>query len=421
MILLQESEKRSGKDNNVPSCRKMCLFAAAAAIAGWLAVPSGFAAEPLHIPAITPLTGPVAALGQDVKKGIEVAVEEINKSGGIGGRQVVVDVVDTQSKPEVVRREMERLAVLEKAPIIQGCESSAGISAAAQFGERAGVPLLNSLAAAEIFDRGYQWYFSQQVTNDDFAQAAVAFVEDITGAKGLAGTAIALLNEDSPNGAGNSERIREILAKRNVTPVASISYNRAERNFLPIIKKVAEAKPAVVIWTGYTPDVVASLGAMQQLEFYPYVVGIGGGLGDPRLPTLVDLSFLRRIHAANVDYFSTNLKRAERFVKAYQAKFGNEPSSYAASCYASLFTIKAAYEIALKHAAEPTRADIAAGLRELNIPGDQTITPARFVRFDATGRNTGAQAIVSQWQTNEDVKVPVWPRSLAVAPAIALP
>jgi len=399
-----------------------CLqYAVAAVIGSCPAASLAVAAEPLHIPAITPLTGPVAAIGQDVKKGLEVAVEEINKTGGIGGRQVVVDVVDTQSKPEVVRREMERLTSLENAPIIQGCESSAGISAAAQFGERAGVPLLNSLAAAEIFDRGYKWYFSQQVTNDDFAQAAVSFVDSIAGAKGLAGTPIALLNEDSPNGTGNSDRIRDILAKRNVTVVASVSYNRAERNFLPFIKKVAESKPAVVIWTGYTPDVVAGLTAMQQLEFFPYVVGIGGGLGDPRLPSLVDPTILEKIHAANVDYFSTDLKRAEPFVKAYRAKFGSDPSSYAASCYASLYTIKAAYEKALARSPQPTRADIAAGLRSLDIPGSQTITPARFIRFDATGRNTGAQAIVSQWQSIKDGKKLVWPPDLAVAPATKLP
>jgi hypothetical protein len=60
-------------------------------------------------------------------------------------------------------------------------------------------------------------------------------------------------------------------------------------------------------------------------------------------------------------------------------------------------------------------------LRSLNIPGDQTITPARFIRFDATGRNTGAQAIVSQWQNAQDGKKLVWPANLAVAPATKLP
>jgi branched-chain amino acid transport system substrate-binding protein len=379
------------------------------------------AADPIRVPAITPLTGPVAAIGQDVKKGIDVAVEVIKASGGFAGRPVTVEVVDTQAKPEVVRREMERLTADEHTTIIQGCEASAGMSSAAQFGEKAGVPMLNGLAAVEVFDRGYQWYFSQQVTNDDFAQAAVGFTADIAGAKGLAGTPIALLNEDSPNGAGNSERIRQILEKKGIAPVVSVSYNRAERNFLPIMTKIAEAKPAVVIWTGYTADVVAGLGALGQLEFYPYVVGIGGGLGDPKLPTLVDLGLLRKIHAANVDYFSPGLKRAAYFVAAYKAKYGVEPSSYAASCYASLFTIKAAYEAALAKTANPTRADIAAALRGLDIPGDKTITPARYIKFDATGRNTGARAVVSQWQTGADVKVPVWPADLALAPATKLP
>jgi branched-chain amino acid transport system substrate-binding protein len=369
--------------------------------------------EPIKIPAIMPLSGAVAIIGQDAKKGIEIAVQEINKNGGIGGRPLQ-ETVDTQSNPEIVRREMERLTKLENAPFIIGCESSGGMAAAAQFADQAGVPLLNALAAADLFNRGYKWYFSQQITNEDFAEAAVSFIKAISGGETATGIRVAMANEDSQNGAGNADRIAKIYAKEGRTLVGHVSYNRAERNLLPFMKKIEESKPDILIWSSYAGDVIAGLSALQQLEFYPYVVGIGGGLGDPRLPELVDPSLLTKLHASNIDYFNPDLKRATDFTQAFKRVYGIEPSSYAASCYPAVFTMKAAYEMALKRTAVPGRADLRDALRELDLPGSQTITSAKFVRFDATGRNVGARALASQWKENGKKKLPVWPDELAL-------
>ena len=75
----------------------------------------------LTIPAFTSLTGPIAILGQDAKKSIEIGVQQINEAGGIGGRKLMIDVTDTQGKPDVARREMERLVRLQNAPMLFGC------------------------------------------------------------------------------------------------------------------------------------------------------------------------------------------------------------------------------------------------------------------------------------------------------------
>ncbi len=81
------------------------------------------------------LQGPLAILGQDGRKGIEIAVQEINDAGGIGGRKLVIEFADLQGKPDVARREMERLAKPQKAPLVLGCDISAATSTAAQFAE----------------------------------------------------------------------------------------------------------------------------------------------------------------------------------------------------------------------------------------------------------------------------------------------
>lgn len=373
--------------------------------------------DPIKIPMMTSLTGPLAILGQDAKKGLDIAVEQINKDGGIAGRQLIVEITDSQGKPNVARREMERLVRLEKAPLVLGCDISASTASAVQFAEASSVPLLNSAAvSSDILHRSYHWYFTQQITNDDEADTVLAFLKTLTGSDGgVEAQKIALLYEDSPRGAGTGERVRKLLDKQGITPVAEVSYNRAERNLLPFLKRIQETRPNILVWAGYTEDIVAGIKAMQQLDFTPYVVGVGGGAGDPRLPQLIDAKFLARLKLSNVDYFNSDFTRVARLVKVYRDAYNALPSSYVGMCYAGGLTLKPVLEAALKKSPNPTGADIQAVLRELNIPGDQTAIPGESIKFDAEGRNIGARALVTQWKDEASRKVTVFPSSIATA------
>jgi len=252
--------------------------------------------NPVVVPIITPLTGSGAVLGQDIRRGVAMGVEHINKAGGIkafGGRPLQIEVVDTQGKPEVVRVEMERLAVRNNAPMILGGEISAGTGAAAQFAETYGVPFINSAAAnAELLHRGYKWYFSEQITGEDEAATWLALLKHLAEKAGGAAPKVAFLYEDSPRGAGTAKLGRKMVEGAGFNVVAEVSYNRAERNLLTHVAKVQQANPEVVMWAGYTEDVAAGLKAMQQLSFAPYILGAGGGPGDPRMPELVGAAFL---------------------------------------------------------------------------------------------------------------------------------
>jgi branched-chain amino acid transport system substrate-binding protein len=392
------------------------LFAIALAAFGACSV--GLAAEPaISIPVVTPLTGATSVIGQDSTKSLELAARHIAEDGGVGGRKLEFKLVDTQGKPEVVRREMERLARLENAPLVLGCEVSAATSAAAQFAEQFKVPLLNSASvASDILARGYRWYFSDQITGEDEAQTVTSFVEHLVKQR-AGGAKFAFLYEDSPRGAGTVEAARKLLAARGLAPVAEVSYNRADRNLLPQVKKIEQARPDIVVWAGYTEDVVAGLKAMQQIDFTPYVVGIGGGPGDPRIPELVDRAFVTKIRLSTVDYFNPDLARAKRFTDAYRQQYGAVPSSYASMCYRGAYTVRAALASALQaHGGTLDRGAIQQALRGLKIPGDATIAPFRSIEFDEHGRNTGARCLIAQWHDGATHKLTVWPEDVATRP-----
>ncbi|MCW5656847.1 MAG: ABC transporter substrate-binding protein [Burkholderiaceae bacterium] len=379
-------------------------------------------ATPISIPVVTPLSGATSVIGQDSAKGLEIAQRHIAEDGGVLGRKLELKTVDTQGKPDVMRRELERLARLENAPLILGCEISAATAAGAQFAEQFKVPFLNSAAAsADILQRGYGWYFSDQITGDDEARAVTSFVEHLSSQSAGKPLKLAFLFEDSPRGAGTIDASRKLLKDRGIAPVIEVSYNRAERNLLPQMKKVEQSGADVVVWAGYTEDVVAGLKAMQQIDFTPYVVGVGGGPGDPRIPALVDPAFIEKLRLSTIDYFNPDLPRARRFVEAYQKQFGALPSSYASMCYRGAYTVRAALTSALEATGgRLDREAVRAAMRSLKIPGDATVTPFASIEFDAQGRNIGARSLVAQWQDGGTRKVTVWPKDVAARAPLPL-
>jgi len=71
-------------------------------------------AKPYKIGTIQPLSGAGAAGGKTALVGVEMAVDRINKSGGINGRPVEIVVADDESRPDVGRRKAEKLAVEDR-------------------------------------------------------------------------------------------------------------------------------------------------------------------------------------------------------------------------------------------------------------------------------------------------------------------
>jgi len=66
-------------------------------------------AKPYKIGSLQPLSGPAAPGGKTAVVGLQMAVDRINKSGGINGRPAEIVLADDESKPDVGRRKVEKL------------------------------------------------------------------------------------------------------------------------------------------------------------------------------------------------------------------------------------------------------------------------------------------------------------------------
>jgi len=125
-----------------------------------LAVPVGFAQAPIKIGVIEPLSGPVAASGNYIRMGAEIARDWINARGGVGGRKIELVIEDNKSDPKEAASAAEKLIVRDKVPAIMGAWGSSMTLAAMPKLEEYGVPMVvETSSAASITKRGNPWIF----------------------------------------------------------------------------------------------------------------------------------------------------------------------------------------------------------------------------------------------------------------------
>ncbi|MBV9066077.1 MAG: ABC transporter substrate-binding protein, partial [Methylobacteriaceae bacterium] len=127
---------------------------AALAATAFGAVPlRGYAAEPVNIGALYPVTGSMAQIGQGCVNAAKLAVQMVNDAGGIkalGGAKLNLITSDIQSDTTVTRTETDRLINGSKVAAIHGCYASALTLIASEVAERAKVPLITGSSSDQL-------------------------------------------------------------------------------------------------------------------------------------------------------------------------------------------------------------------------------------------------------------------------------
>src|SRR5262247_4461876 len=118
------------------------------------------AQAPVRIGVIEPLSGPVAASGNYIRMGAEIARDWLNAKGGVLGRKIELIIEDNKSDPKEAASAAEKLIVRDKVPAIMGAWGSSMTLAAMPKLEEYGVPMVvETSSAASITRRGNPWIF----------------------------------------------------------------------------------------------------------------------------------------------------------------------------------------------------------------------------------------------------------------------
>jgi branched-chain amino acid transport system substrate-binding protein len=151
-------------------------------------VPMGAAAQTIKVGAVVPLTGRYAAGGAQVRAGYEIAVEDINRTGGVsvGGKKLPIEliVLDDESDATKTVSRLETLAAQGVVAYLGGFGSDLH-AAAASVAEKNRIPYLGvAFALHKIHEQGFRYLFSPFWKSPDIGRELAGLLESMPAAEG---------------------------------------------------------------------------------------------------------------------------------------------------------------------------------------------------------------------------------------------
>ena len=127
----------------------------------------------VRIGAILPLTGGGASFGVPLRQGIDLAVEEINASGGINGRRLEVIFEDSQGDARIGVSAFNKLTMMDKVPMVLGSQTNVTLAIQPEA-DRQGVVLINTSAVSPLINEVATNFLFNLVTNGEAEAIAAA-------------------------------------------------------------------------------------------------------------------------------------------------------------------------------------------------------------------------------------------------------
>jgi branched-chain amino acid transport system substrate-binding protein len=301
---------------------------------------------PIKIGASLPLTGDFSEPGVAARQGYEIWQQQVNKNGGLLGRQVRIVVKDDASDQNTVVTDYNALIQQNKVDLLLGTFSSLLNLPASAVAERNKMLYVEPAGGSpEMFSRGFKFlFFAQQATAPHQADLFVDWVGGLSGdEKPKTG---AYIIADDPFGGPVAEGIQKGLEAKGVKTVYSKVYPPETKNFDAIASAVAAQKPDVIAQgSAGLEDGVNLIRSLKKVGYSPKQ------LFQASSPSFAD-QFSSAVGVQNTDgifyavsyHPDAKTPGNEDFLAAYRAKYNTDPPEDAADGYAAAQVLQAAVE-----------------------------------------------------------------------------
>ena len=336
--------------------------------------------EPARIGAIVSRSGAAAVYGEQVARGFDLAVDELNARGGVEGRKITLVYRDDSTNPEIGLAAVKELVERERVDTVLGAVSSTVTLRLAPYCERRHVLLISPSASAPQISEAGEFVF-RTFPSDVLEGASMAeFARDL----GLDRAAV--LSVDNDYGVSLSRVFDERFRASGGSVVASASFTEGDPASIgAAVRAVAPAAPRGIYIPAYATDLAAALAALRGAGVRAILLGTSATTPDlirSAGPAAENLVFpMPSFDPASDD------PSVRSFVTAFRARFGDDPDVYAAHAYDTVRVLAAAAERAGSWDADELRAallkidnyDGATGRMAFDPKGDVVQYPRLYV------------------------------------------
>jgi len=291
---------------------------------------SGGTSGPIVVGYYGDLSGRTSSFGQSTKNGVEMAADEINKAGGINGRQIQIITEDDQGEPNKAATVVTKLINQDKVQALLGEVASSNSLAAAPKAQEAKVPMISPSSTNPAVTQVGDYIFRVCFIDPFQGEVMAKFSANNLKAK----RAAILYDFNSDYSRGLYQFFKRSFTSLGGQIVSEQSYTQGDRDFSGQLTAIRSANPEVIYVPGYYGEVGVISNQTKQLGIKAPLLG-GDGWDAPQLWQLGGASL-------NGNYISNHYSvddpspAIQKFVADYKGRYGILPDALAALGYDSM-------------------------------------------------------------------------------------
>ena len=230
------------------------------------------AADPIPIGVMGPFTGSIAFNAEEMKKGMLLAVDEVNAKGGIFGRKIELIYGDSEAKPDKGVAAVKKLITRDKVLVVGGGYASSVNIATSEVCQNEKTPNVVAIAISPtITNRGFDYVFRTSPNSPQFLEGMNEWLEKVKKPK-----TVAFLMENTDYGR-DGEKIWSAQAKKiGAKELAHLYFEIGDTDFTTQISKLKELKPDVTFNIASTTEAALIQKQAKELNFVTQWIGVGG-------------------------------------------------------------------------------------------------------------------------------------------------
>jgi branched-chain amino acid transport system substrate-binding protein len=311
--------------------RKFALpLIAAASLAAVISAPVA-KADSINVATAGPMTGEYAAFGEQMKRGAEKAVQDINAKGGVMGKSLALHIGDDQCDPKQAVA-VANVFVSKGVVFVAGhfCSGSS-IPASSVYHDEGILQMTPASTNPKFTDdpakAGWGTVFRTCGRDDQQGSYAGAWIADH-----YKGKNVAIIDDKSTYGKGLADLTRAALNKAGMKEVLNEEITAGEKDYSALVSKLKAANVDVIYFGGYHPEAALIVKQSREQGLNAQLLS-GDSLNTQEFATLAG-------DAANGVMFTNaaearNLPSAKDVVAAFK-KDGFDPEGYTLSTYAAI-------------------------------------------------------------------------------------
>ena len=349
---------------------------------------SGAAHADVKLGVVGPITGPSAAFGSQLKNGVQQAVEDINKAGGILGQKITPTVGDDVSDPKQ-GVSVANDFVGDGVKFVVGDFNSGVSIPSSEVYEENGVLQITPASTNPAFTERNMWNVFRTCGRDD-QQGAVAANYILDHFKGKK---IAIIDDKTTYGKGLADQVKKDINAKGVKEVLHEGVNTGEKDYSALVSQIKSVGADLVYWGGLQTEGGLIVRQMRDQGVNATLMG-ADGIATEEFASIGGPGVVGTLMTYGPD--PTKKPEAAKVVQEFAAKKIN-PEAYTLYSYAAVQVIKQAAEQAKSLDPKKVAAAMHSGMTFDTVIGT--------FAYDKKGDRKDSDYVVYKWLKMPDGKI----------------